>query len=51
MTDLAPTLLHYLGLSIGKDMDGKVLTGIFEPAFAEDRPLTYVASYESDAPT
>jgi predicted AlkP superfamily phosphohydrolase/phosphomutase len=28
--DIAPTLLYALGLPIGKDMDGKVLTDIFE---------------------
>ena len=48
--DLTPTLLHYLGLSPAKDMDGKVLTGIFEPDFDAAHPLTYVASYESAKP-
>jgi tetratricopeptide (TPR) repeat protein len=43
--DVTPTLLHYLGLAVGKDMDGKVLTGIFE----EESPIAYVASYESEA--
>ncbi|MHC4429812.1 MAG: alkaline phosphatase family protein, partial [Planctomycetota bacterium] len=37
--DLTPTLLYYLGLPVGKDMDGKVLTGIFE----EESPISYVA--------
>lgn len=45
--DVTPTLLHYLGLPVGKDMDGKVLTAILEPGFDEANPLTYVASYES----
>jgi len=45
--DLTPTLLHYLGLPTAKDMDGKVLTGIFEPGFEAAHPLAYVASYES----
>jgi tetratricopeptide (TPR) repeat protein len=48
--DLTPTLLHYLGLPPAKDMDGKVLTGIFEPDFEAAHPLTYVASYESAKP-
>jgi tetratricopeptide (TPR) repeat protein len=42
--DIAPTLLHYLGLAVGKDMDGKVLTGIFE----EESPISYVTSYETE---
>jgi tetratricopeptide (TPR) repeat protein len=48
--DLTPTLLHYLGLPPAKDMDGKVLTAIFEPEFESSHPLTYVASYESAKP-
>jgi tetratricopeptide (TPR) repeat protein len=46
--DLTPTLLYYLGLPDAKDMDGKVLTEIFEPAFDEAHPIQYVASYESE---
>jgi tetratricopeptide (TPR) repeat protein len=48
--DLTPTLLHYLGLPPAKDMDGKVLTSIFEPEFEAAHPLSYVASYESAKP-
>jgi tetratricopeptide (TPR) repeat protein len=48
--DLTPTLLHYLGLPPAKDMDGKVLTGIFQPDFEAEHPLVYVASYESAGP-
>jgi tetratricopeptide (TPR) repeat protein len=48
--DLTPTVLHYLGLPPAKDMDGKVLTAIFEPEFESEHPLTYVASYESAKP-
>ena len=48
--DLTPTLLHYLGLPVAKDMDGKVLTEIFEPGFSGKHPIQYVVSYESEAP-
>ena len=44
--DLTPTLLHYLGLPVAKDMDGKVLADIFEPAFLERHPIRYVSTYE-----
>ncbi len=47
--DLAPTLLHYLGLPAAKDMDGKVLTELFEPEFETAHPIAYVASYEIEA--
>jgi tetratricopeptide (TPR) repeat protein len=43
--DVTPTLLHYLGIPVGRDMDGKVLD-VFEPAFLEKHPIRYVATYE-----
>lgn len=45
--DLTPTVLHYLGLPVGKDMDGKVLSEVFEPAFLSAHPIRYVATHES----
>lgn len=48
--DITPTLLHYLGLSVGKDMDGKVLAGVFEPEFMQAHPIRYVSSYEAGEP-
>ena len=30
LIDITPTLLHLFGLPVGEDMDGKVLTGIYE---------------------
>jgi len=47
--DVTPTLLAYLGQPVGRDMDGKVLTGLFEEAVREARPIRYVASYEDGA--
>jgi tetratricopeptide (TPR) repeat protein len=44
--DVTPTLLHYLGLPVGRDMDGKVIEGVFEPGFLEEHPIRYMASYE-----
>ena len=44
--DMTPTLLHYLGLPVGRDMDGKVIEGVFEPSFLEEHPIRYVATYE-----
>lgn len=40
--DITPTLLHYLSLPVGKDMDGKILHGIFE----NPSQPTYVNSWE-----
>lgn len=44
--DVTPTLLHYLGLAVAKDMDGRVLTEVFEPTFLEDNPIRYRSTYE-----
>ncbi len=49
--DVTPTLLHYLGLPVGRDMDGKVLEGLFEPAFLEEHPIRYVATWEGPGKT
>ncbi len=45
--DLTPTLLHYLGFPVAKDMDGKVLSDLFEERFAGRNPIRYVTSYEN----
>ncbi len=39
--DLAPTILHLLGLPIPDDMDGKVLTGMLTEAYRANHPLRY----------
>ncbi len=44
--DLTPTVLHYLGFPVAKDMDGKVLEGVFEPEFVTQNPIRYVTTYE-----
>ena len=45
--DLVPTLLYGLGLPVGRDMDGRTLTGAFEPAYLAAHPLGFVPSYEA----
>jgi len=39
--DLAPTILHIMGLPVPKDMDGQVLTELFTPAFQKRHPVTF----------
>jgi len=46
--DVTPTLLHYLGIPVGRDMDGKVLD-IFEPGFLDEHPIQYLATYEDSS--
>jgi len=45
LIDIAPTLLHYLGLPVGKDMDGIVNSSIFVEEFKSE-PVLFISSYE-----
>jgi len=45
--DVVPTLLYGLGLPVGRDMDGRALTGVFDPAYLAAHPLSFVPSYEA----
>jgi arylsulfatase A-like enzyme len=42
--DVAPTILHYLGLPIPAHMDGRVLTAAFDDAFNAANPVQTIAS-------
>ena len=46
LIDLAPTVLYYLGLPVGRDMDGVVRSGLFQPEFTAENPVLSIASYE-----
>ncbi|KPL08180.1 hypothetical protein AMJ86_01610 [bacterium SM23_57] len=43
--DITPTILTMFGLPVGRDMDGRVLTEIFN---TEDVPGTWVNTYDTD---
>jgi predicted AlkP superfamily phosphohydrolase/phosphomutase len=45
--DITPTILYALGLEVGKDMDGRVLTDAFEPGFLRSNPVAFVSTYET----
>jgi predicted AlkP superfamily phosphohydrolase/phosphomutase len=45
VVDLAPTILYFLGLPVGRDMDGFARIDLFRPAFTSDKPVTYIPSY------
>jgi hypothetical protein len=44
--DVAPTILYFLGLPLGRDMDGYSRTDLFRPAFTEERPITFIPTYD-----
>jgi len=44
--DVAPTILYFLGLPVGKDMDGIVQSPVFVREFTAENPIFYIGSYE-----
>jgi hypothetical protein len=46
LIDVVPTLLNYMGLPVGKDMDGIVNSSIFVESFKMQNPILYISSYE-----
>lgn len=45
VVDIAPTILYFLGLPVGRDMDGFARTDLFKPAFTGERPVAYIPTY------
>jgi len=48
--DIAPTLLHLLGIPVGRDMDGQVLTSAYADGYLAAHPVRYVESHEQERP-
>ncbi len=46
VVDIAPTILYYLGLPVGRDMDGFARTDIFDRTFTDNRPIVFIPSYD-----
>jgi predicted AlkP superfamily phosphohydrolase/phosphomutase len=46
IVDVVPTLLYFLGLPIGRDMDGYVRDDVFQHQFTDARPITYIPTYD-----
>ena len=46
VVDLAPTILYYMGVDVGRDMDGFPRTDLFAATYLVDHPVRYVASHE-----
>ncbi len=42
LLDVTPTILHYFGLPVGRDMEGRVL----EEAFVENTPVAFIPTWE-----
>jgi hypothetical protein len=46
IVDLAPTVLYYLGLPVGRDMDGYARTDLFTRAYRREHPVTFISTHE-----
>jgi hypothetical protein len=46
VVDVVPTVLYFLGLPVARDMDGFARTALFRSTFTDERPITYIPSYE-----
>jgi len=46
IVDIAPTVLYYMGIPIGRDMDGFARTDIFRSTFTKDHPVTFTLTHE-----
>jgi predicted AlkP superfamily phosphohydrolase/phosphomutase len=46
VVDVVPTILYFLGLPMGRDMDGYARTDLFQRSFTEPRPVTYIPTYD-----
>ena len=46
VVDVVPTILYFLGLPIGHDMDGYARTDLFQPSFTDEWPITYIPTYD-----
>jgi predicted AlkP superfamily phosphohydrolase/phosphomutase len=46
VVDVVPTVLYFLGLPLGRDMDGYARTDLFQRTFTEEHPVTYIPTYD-----
>jgi hypothetical protein len=44
--DIVPTILYFLGLPIGRDMDGYARADLFQAGFTQDHPISFIPSYD-----
>lgn len=45
IVDVTPTVLYFLGVPIGRDMDGYARADLFAPSFTAERPITFIPSH------
>jgi len=45
LLDLTPTVLYFLGLPVGRDMEGFARTDLFQSSFTASRPIAFIPTY------
>jgi predicted AlkP superfamily phosphohydrolase/phosphomutase len=45
IVDITPTILYYLGLPVGRDMDGFARSDLFTHAFTAERPIAFIPTH------
>jgi hypothetical protein len=45
IVDVTPTVLYYLGLPVGRDMDGYARSDLFVRAFTDERPIAFIPTH------
>jgi hypothetical protein len=46
VVDVLPTVLYYLGLPVARDMDGYARADLFLQSFTDERPITFIPTYD-----
>jgi hypothetical protein len=46
VVDVVPTILYFLGLPLGRDMDGYARTDLFQRSFTDERPIAFIPTYD-----
>jgi predicted AlkP superfamily phosphohydrolase/phosphomutase len=46
IVDVMPTILYFLGLPVARDMDGYARPDLFVPSFTDERPITFIPTYD-----
>jgi arylsulfatase A-like enzyme len=47
VVDITPTLLYLMGLPLGRDMDGRLLTDVLDEEIMKNQPVTFISSYRN----
>ncbi|MGH9462995.1 MAG: hypothetical protein ACRD1X_17420, partial [Vicinamibacteria bacterium] len=47
VVDITPTLLYLMGLPLGQDMDGRLLTDVLKESLIRIQPVAFISSYRN----